>query len=76
MEIVLELLEKDPNASGAVVGEVVAKKYEREWTPSSQKRIGISLRQWGAWLMAGKRPGSISDPPGGGESDVSQLPLL
>lgn len=76
MELVIGLLERNHNASGADVGELVAKKYERVWTPSSQKRIGISLRQWGVWLITGKRTGTIPAPPGRGETDTSQLPLL
>jgi hypothetical protein len=57
MELVCRFLVEHPHANGQQVGEIVAQKYERKWTPASLQRIGSSLQQWGIWLIRGKDSG-------------------
>ena len=80
MELVIELLHQKPTASGREVGELVASRYEREWTLASIERIGNSLRQWAAWLIDGRATDTVPEPPGRAESQIDdgdlQLPLL
>ena len=65
IKLVIALLTENPLLSPEQIGEHVAKIFKRDWKPASWKRVGNSLRQWGAWLMTPLRSDcSIPDPPG------------
>lgn len=73
MALVCRFLEMNPTASAQQVGEIVAREYERDWTPASLQRIGHSLRQWGMWLIAGKTDSDeVPVPPGRNKTASSE----
>ncbi len=61
---VVDLLTRRPSSSVAAVGRFVAEQYGLKWKAASQRRVGNSLRKWGAWLVQGEQIGGIPDPPG------------
>ena len=64
IQLVIDYLEKHPTADGKTVGNYVSQEFKRDWSVSSEKRIGNSLRQWGLWVLIGKRQGRIPEPLG------------
>lgn len=64
MELVITYLKENPSVMGEQVGKLVAENYERDWTPTSLKRIGGGLHQWATWLIQGSDNGVVPDPPG------------
>jgi len=63
--IVKEILKNKPLTTPERIGEILSKHFKREWTESSWKRVGNSLRQWSTWLLAPLRNDStIPIPPG------------
>lgn len=65
IKLVISALTENPLLSPEQIGEYVANRFKRDWKPASWKRVGNSLRQWGAWLMTPLRgDSSIPDPPG------------
>lgn len=65
IKLAISALTENPLLSPEQIGEYVAKSFKRDWKPASRKRVGNSLRQWGAWLMTPLRSdSSIPDPPG------------
>ncbi len=64
IQLVINYLEEHPTADGKTVGNYVNQKFKRDWSASSEKRIGNSLRQWGSWVLRGKQQGRIPEPPG------------
>lgn len=59
-----EFLVEQPTASGPAIGHMLNEKFQREWTASSEMRIGNSIRQWAIWSMYGQRGGVVSTAPG------------
>lgn len=57
-------LSEHPNLSGPTVGRMLNQEFQREWTASSEARIGNSIRQWAIWSMYGLKDGEITKPPG------------
>ena len=64
IRLVIDYLGKHPTADGRAVGNYVNNQFKRDWSISSEKRIGNSLRQWGLWVLIGKRQGRIPEPLG------------
>ena len=64
IQLVIDYLEKHPTADGRTVGNYVSQEFKRDWSVSSEKRIGNSLRQWGLWVLTGKQQGRIPEPLG------------
>ena len=64
IQLVIDYLEKHPTADGKAVGNYVNRVFKRDWSVSSETRIGNSLRQWGLWVLTGKQQRQIPEPPG------------
>ncbi len=64
IQLVIDYLKEHPTADSKVVGNYVNQEFKRNWSVSSEKRIGNSLRQWASWVLRGKQQGQIPEPPG------------
>ena len=62
--LVMGLLRENPILSVEQIGKCVSERFNRDWKPTSRKRVGNSLRQWGTWSMTLAGDGSILTPPG------------
>ena len=58
------LLTNKPFLSPVQIGKEVADMFNRDWKPTTWKRIGNSLLQWVGWLMTPLNDGVIPHPPG------------
>lgn len=55
----VEFLRKHQLATGYALADSINDEFQRNWSSSSKKRIGNSLRQWARWLIAGIDSGTI-----------------
>ena len=62
--VINNYLKRHPTADGKTVGNCVNQEFKRDWSVSSEKRIGNSLRQWGLWVLTGRQQERIPEPPG------------
>lgn len=65
-------LTENPNVSGRAIGKMLNKEFHRDWTASSEMRIGNSIRQWAAWLLHARKTGEIGKPPGRAKDSIEQ----
>lgn len=61
---VIHFIKENPTITPIDIGTVLGKQYNRNWAPSTYKRIGNSLRQWAKWVIDGEFTSSIPKPPG------------
>lgn len=59
---VIRYLKNYPNISSEAIGEVVGKLFDKNWTITTQKRVGNGLRQWACWLLKGEVYENIPNP--------------
>jgi len=64
LQNVTRYLQKHPSSNGLAVGKFISDAYKKNWTRSTEMRIGNSLKQWGGWILSGQVKGRIPDPPG------------
>ena len=64
VQLVIDYLKEHPTADGEDVGNYINQEFKRNWSDSSKKRIGNSLRQWASWVLMGMHQGKIPEPLG------------
>ena len=77
IQLVIDYLKEHPTVEGKTVGGFVKQELECNWSASSEKRVGNSLRQWALWIMKGMRDEKIPTPPGRTKTESKkQLTIL
>ena len=77
IQLVIDYLQAHPTANGKAIGRFVNQKFERDWSPGSEERVGNSLYQWASWVMKGMRKENIPEPPGRTKTESrNQLTIL
>ena len=64
IQLVINYLKKHPTADGKTVGNYINQEFKRDWSVSSETRIGNSLRQWASWVLIGMSEKRIPEPLG------------
>ena len=64
LQLVIDYLKEHPTARGKAIGRFVNQKFERNWSVSSEKRVGNALLQWASWVRKGIKQKRIPKPPG------------
>ena len=77
IQLIIDYLKEHPTADSKVVGNYVNQEFKRNWSVSSEKRIGNSLRQWASWVLIGMSQERIPEPLGRVKAkSKDQLPLF
>ena len=77
IQLVINYLKKHPTADGKAVGNYINQEFKRDWSVSSETRIGNSLRQWASWVLIGMSQKRIPEPLGRVKAESKdQLPLF
>ena len=64
LQLVIDYLKEHPTDRGKAIGRFVNQKFERNWSVSSEKRVGNALLQWASWVRKGIKQKRIPKPPG------------
>jgi hypothetical protein len=60
----INFIKNNPTVTPDAIGAFLCKRHERDWTPSTNKRIGSGIWQWAKWVIDGEFDTSIPTPPG------------
>ncbi|WKV52752.1 restriction endonuclease [Dickeya fangzhongdai] len=64
MQTCIEKINDEPKIDNISLASYIAKKHGANWSDSSLKRFGNSLKQWSTWLNAREPSSDIPTPPG------------
>ncbi|EPL8477525.1 hypothetical protein QDZ86_005484, partial [Pluralibacter gergoviae] len=64
MKTCIEKINSEPNINNISLASYIAKKHGANWSDSSLKRFGNSLKQWSNWLNSRESGDAIPTPPG------------
>lgn len=76
IQLVVNLLNQNPNVDPVEVGNVVAKESRRSWKCASAKRVGGALRIWARWVIDSRKAGYILPPPLGHRKKTRKVDTL
>ena len=64
LQLIIDYLKEHSTANGKAIGRFVNQKFERNWSASSEIRVGNALLQWASWVKKGIEQKRIPKPPG------------
>lgn len=59
----VDVIVKNPEVSGAELGEMISAHFQAGWKSTSKLRTGIALKKWSTWIIEGEAHGVIPSPP-------------